>query len=1106
MFSQIAQVKEDNVSEIDQLEGIKTYANQLKVPVWIMHADSGKIVYANQHSDLLFDVFEDKDSGRNHFESTLCEKINESLRKSSFFTFNLDITEKRKGHSFRLNGNKLNESYFAVSLLDRELNTNEGFDPGTHIFFCKLNGDLLKQGVDSNKNKFSSLSNITEFFSEKDRVQIQTALEEIGKGKDKYLISEINVQIDGSIQLCNVEFINPGENIEFIAVILSDTFLKNELILEKSRAELAEEINKILKLEIEEHKNTQRKLDDSEILYSCIIDSSMNIVITFDKEMRVTEFNHKAEMLIGYGRSEAIGMNVNEILENNGDVENVMMVVNSSGSYQGEMVCKRKSGDKFGVVASVTVLHNKKGSFLGYVSSMRDSTDLKKLQSKYAITEERYTDLFENATDLIQGVNIDGSFLYTNKSWYKHLGYTKTDREELSVFDLLDSKNRKEYRAHFKKIISGEKTQRRIWTLQKKDGEKLIVESISNLKLLDGKPHAVRSIMRDVTEAVKAKNLAEERRAKMEAIIESGNIMFWTVNRSIKLTSFNNEYAKTIHTLYGKGPKLDAGKHLPKDKFAPNEYHDFWAKKYNEVFRTGQNIYFQTKTKDTSGKIYFREIFLKPLFSPKGLVVEVSGIGIDITEKMLSERKVNEQASKIKTIFDSTNQIIWSFDTEGILTSFNKVMKYELKQRYNIDIKLGQSGIEISRKIKIVSDHKWEDIKKQILKGKKIQFEVESFDRNKKKYIEDISISPIYNADNEIVEMAGIAQNVTFKRASERKLKEQAAKISAIFDSTAMLIWTVDKNMRIVAFNKVFGDEHFKLLGKEMSIGSNFVELMQDYIAKDGHKILKDYFKEAFKGNNQQFEGMLHSIDGRKVWMEVFLNPIYSENNEIKEISCLSHDITEKKRIQEQMRETINEKEILLQEVHHRVKNNLQVISSILNLQSSYVKDENSLSILRESQNRIKSMSFIHESLYQTKDFAHIEFREYLLSLSKNLIHSYSLSTNKITLNTNLCETFLSLDQAIPCGLIVNELISNSLKYAFENDKSGEIFITLEENKNILTLVIGDDGIGLPPGFDYENSESLGLQLVYTLIDQIDATIKVETTNGTKYLITFEKQ
>jgi two-component sensor histidine kinase len=206
------------------------------------------------------------------------------------------------------------------------------------------------------------------------------------------------------------------------------------------------------------------------------------------------------------------------------------------------------------------------------------------------------------------------------------------------------------------------------------------------------------------------------------------------------------------------------------------------------------------------------------------------------------------------------------------------------------------------------------------------------------------------------------------------------------------------------------------------------------------------------------------------------------------------------------MQESINEKEILLQEVHHRVKNNLQVISSILNLQSSYVKDENSLSILRESQNRIKSMSFIHESLYQTKDFSGIEFGGYILSLANNLVHSYSLEVGLVKLTTEFDDMHLSLDQAIPCGLIANELISNSLKYAFDKGQHGELFISAKHKDSKVTLIISDNGKGLPEGFDYENSDSLGLQLVYTLKDQLDASIQVFTKKGTKYLITFDKQ
>ncbi len=206
------------------------------------------------------------------------------------------------------------------------------------------------------------------------------------------------------------------------------------------------------------------------------------------------------------------------------------------------------------------------------------------------------------------------------------------------------------------------------------------------------------------------------------------------------------------------------------------------------------------------------------------------------------------------------------------------------------------------------------------------------------------------------------------------------------------------------------------------------------------------------------------------------------------------------------MLESIREKEILLQEVHHRVKNNLQVISSILNLQSSYVKDQSSLDILRESQNRIKSMSFIHESLYQTRDFSRIEFSDYILSLSNNLIHSYSIEAGKIKLSTDFKKVFLSLDQAIPCGLIVNELVSNALKYAFPQGTTGEISLKIKESDNIIRIHIADNGIGLPADLDVEHSESLGLQLVYTLIDQLDATIEVNSEKGTNYLITFEKQ
>ena len=1095
----------------DILKNIDTsiigYADGIKMAAWIYSLDSKEIIYKNKESKAISKFVEGLEVYPNSLEKLVKDEIEKSFGKKYFLVSEVYLNTAFIARKFQIIVNRLSPNQVIVTFIEFEADVeNEKFN--TSLVFCATDGTILRKSEKTFDKRLDGISNVKEILNEEEGGKLIFLLKKVSKSAKSEFLGNIKCTIADVGGLMNIECFSDLKNSAEVKVVISQVYSQSELMSEKSRAELAEEINEILKLEIAEHKKTQRKLENTEYLASTIINSSLNILITFNSEQKITEFNKKAQEITGYNREEILNREIDVVLENISEVENVVSTVNYQGYFEGELLCIKKDGTKFGVFASVSLLKNNVGTVQGYVCSLRDVSDLKAWREKVATTEERFTDLFENATDLIQGVDNEGRFIYTNKSWNKLLGYTSEDRDSLKLFDIITPSEKKNFKAHFAKILEGEVTETRIWTLKKKNGEELIVEAIDNLKLKDDKPHTVRSVMRDITAARNAENLAREQSAKIEAIIESGNIMFWTVNRDIKLTSFNNEYAKTIYNLYGKTPILDQGKGEPKDKFAPKEHHSFWNKKYNEVFTTGKSLFFQTRTKDLAGKTYFREIYLRPIKTKgkKGGITEVAGAGIDITDKKLTERKISEQTSKIQTIFDSTNHMIWSFDTEGKFTSFNQIFKVKLKERYDIKVALGDNAFDIGSKINIKLKGGWSEIFKKLEKGDKVQLELVTKDQFKKQHIDDVSISPIYNDEGEIVEIAGLAQTVTFKKAAEKKLKDQAAKINAIFNSTAMLIWTVDKNMRVVAYNKVFADKHFKLLGEEVSIGANFLKSVESKIAKEPFGMLNKYFQAAFAGEKQQFEGVLYSIDGEKKWMESFLNPIYSENNEIKEISCLSHEITDKKLIEEQMRENIHEKEILLQEVHHRVKNNLQVISSILNLQSSYVKDENSLNILRESQNRIKSMSFIHESLYQTKDFAHIEFSDYILSLSKNLVHSYSIAASRIKLITDFERTFLSLDQAIPCGLIANELISNALKYAFSDDEDGEIRLSIKEKKEMIEIIIADNGIGLPEGFDFENSDSLGLQLVYTLIDQLDATIKVDSSNGTKYFITFEKQ
>jgi len=185
----------------------------------------------------------------------------------------------------------------------------------------------------------------------------------------------------------------------------------------------------------------------------------------------------------------------------------------------------------------------------------------------------------------------------------------------------------------------------------------------------------------------------------------------------------------------------------------------------------------------------------------------------------------------------------------------------------------------------------------------------------------------------------------------------------------------------------------------------------------------------------------------------------------------------------------------------------MQVISSILNLQSSYVDDEVALGILRESQDRIKSMSFVHESLYQSDTLSEVNFAEYIQNIARNLFHSYGRPEGGINLIFELEDTYLNLDTSIPCGLIINEVVSNSMKYAFQGRDKGVVTIALSRiSTDSLKLIISDDGIGLPSNFDIENADTLGLQLVTTLCSQIGGKLEISNIKGTSFSIEFKEQ
>jgi two-component sensor histidine kinase len=202
---------------------------------------------------------------------------------------------------------------------------------------------------------------------------------------------------------------------------------------------------------------------------------------------------------------------------------------------------------------------------------------------------------------------------------------------------------------------------------------------------------------------------------------------------------------------------------------------------------------------------------------------------------------------------------------------------------------------------------------------------------------------------------------------------------------------------------------------------------------------------------------------------------------------------------------SLAEKETMLREIHHRVKNNLQIISSLLSLQINKITDPRTIEALKDSQTRVLSMALVHEHLYKGDDFSRIDLRDYIHALGTKLFQSYRHSTESIKLELDISEIYVDINTAIPLGLIINELITNSLKYAFKERKEGELSITATEDNQFLNIIVADNGAGMPEGITLENKTSLGLRLVSRLTGQLHGTVLIDSSEGTKFVFTFPK-
>ncbi|MCP9290491.1 histidine kinase dimerization/phosphoacceptor domain -containing protein [Gracilimonas sediminicola] len=338
-------------------------------------------------------------------------------------------------------------------------------------------------------------------------------------------------------------------------------------------------------------------------------------------------------------------------------------------------------------------------------------------------------------------------------------------------------------------------------------------------------------------------------------------------------------------------------------------------------------------------------------------------------------------------------------------------------------------------------------------------------------------------------------QTAFIARKSSRQAND---KIRALIESSPMAIYTIDTDGIVRDFwNKAAED----MLGwsQKEAIGT-FLPHVGEELKEDFHRLMSINFKN---GEIKNKEIVRYRKDGSPIHMRVSASHIVGNSSESKQMLIIAEDITTEAEYKEQLENSVHEKEVLLSEVHHRVKNNLAIIAGLIELQKEGLSDEKLKLILKETQNRIYSISGVHELLYNTDSFTDITFGEYAVKLIDRIRDMFDSADKNIVIEHQFDSRRLNINQAIPLGLLVNELITNSFKHAFNGRNNGRIFISLKENGDQIEVVYEDDGKGFDKDI-FDESNTLGVTLIKTLIDQLTANYEIESDNGFKFSFSFE--
>ena len=698
--------------------------------------------------------------------------------------------------------------------------------------------------------------------------------------------------------------------------------------------------------------------------------------------------------------------------------------------------------------------------------------------------DKAYKDFCDNANDLMQSVTPEARLRWVNKAWIITLGYDEEEAADMTIFDIIHPDEMEHCRDLFGHVMSGEDIGLVNTTFVTKDGRKIFVEGNVNCLFTRGKPTYTRAIFRDVTKRKKAEEMLRESEERYKTLFESATEGILVADIETKELKYANQ---AICTMLGYSQeeltKMNVGDIHPKTSL------EHVAAEFDAQVR-GEKILASLPCLKKDGTIVYADIkAAKAIISGKEYNI---GFFTEVTERKQLEQELQKSKDSLLSAQQIAHVGSWDWD---ILTN---IISYSDE----FHLIFGQHVRDFEAFLDSIHPDDRELVEKSVNEAlwanKPYEVEYRIILPNEEEKVIYAQGRVTFDNAGKPVRMIGTVRDITERKQAERTLRHSEERWRSLVENAPNIIMLIDRDRKIQFINHVIAGLDVKdIIGRSI----------YDYIQPESHDITRETVDKVFEnGEPGYYEIKGTGPDGRISWYETKMGAVKIDGKVVSIIQ-ISSDITERKQMETATKESLAEKETLLKEVHHRVKNNMQVISSLLRLQAGTVKDKDALAMLKDSQHRIQSMALVYNKLYQSQNLARIDMADYIKELTVGLIKSYTASPYRVTASIDPSDVFLGVDMAIPCGLVINALVTNSLKYAFPENRTGQIAISLKESGNQeLELVLSDNGVGIPDGLTPANTSTLGLKLATNLVqDQLDGKIELDRSQGTTFKITFRQ-